>query len=588
MAQLGRLNLCRALLVGGYALVAGGGVLSSGGCSLAADDDEDPRRVPMDSLDCTSDDAAWFVECPADREVGPAELILATVHRMDLEVPDVYLWLEGSETPVQLAGVGALPASMDANEARHAITFALPTFEEGVHRIAFGSATEPRSNWVPFRLRFPELRYSQQEVAALIDEGVVHLADDVQAVWDLPEPTWQAIVDESYDSEQRAIVEGEFELARESARLAAEQFRALSPDDARVLQAAFESSGVLQSIEQVEAGSTHYPERVPLIHDTGLNSAHRVAIQLDAISTGIDLLGLTLDAISVVALLSGVGAPVAAVSTGVRVSVAVIKGLIDTFVPTDLVEVDVQLDTTQYMPNPVRMVPWGTFRPQNGLGGGLRSIGDVIAELLSSILPGGKGRVAEQAVNFLNSVIIRLGFSATYWDDRLDAMRFETLAFKAPIDMNAYNVSLGAALMRTPIIGPKLVEALWFLNSISIRDAVRLQSGVPAAYFEDADIELFNWDLLRVNDVRFPSNDVVDQGAAVFEMNAWALETRSVAIVSLPKLRWVSVVPEALRVQNFLDEDDPNDGQTDHVFYTHTEGERPAVGLAVITPNTPR
>jgi hypothetical protein len=534
--------------------------------------------------------APWLVECPEVLEIAPAELVAVTVLRMDLFAPDVFMWVEGHDEPYPLAGIAELPADPSDPMAapRHTITFALPTLEEGLYRVSFGSEMAIRSNAVELSLVHPERRYTQEEAAALIERGIGLMADDLEAFFNSPEPEWQQMLDELYEPDMRATIAAEFEIARELGRTLRADYMALSEDEERLLQAALEGSGFLESLDRIEAGGAHFPDRVPLLRDFGLVTAHRVAMQLDAYSTGVDLLGIALDVVSVAALLTGVGAPAAAVSVGVRVSVAFIKGIVDTFVPTDLAELELHADHDQEAFFGGTMIPWGTFQTQNTAGGATRAVGDIIAELLSSVIPVERGQIVEAGVNFLNSVLVRLGFAATYLSDRLDDSRLVSVTFKAPVDMEAYNLSVGAALMRTPIIGPKLADVLWFLNAISVRDSVRLSGGVPAAWFEDAFVHQVFWSNVGIRDVRFPGAETVERGAAIIELNAFAFETRPAWFGTAPRLRWVSLVPDAINVQSVVDPDDPNDRRdlNDNIFYTHTSGTRPIFGLAPITRST--
>ncbi|MBI5501723.1 MAG: hypothetical protein HY907_15875 [Deltaproteobacteria bacterium] len=452
-------------------LVAAAVVLLPVGCGPGGDVGSGDGTGGDEGLDggtgcLESDDMPWILHCPTWGSLAPLAVIDLRVDGIAAGTTEIVLWMGEGDDVYSPVSVVPDPGGV---EGRYIVTAVLPALNPGIYRVALGSTTERTSNTIELPVEVPTPRLSQTEAADLLGRGLSLLVSDTRALFlENESPEWQSLLAETYSPEKLAELAAFLSDLERAAALAREDYLALSPGDEAVVQAALESAGLLEAFVGMQRTAPGWPTRSLDIIPSPLQLA---LIGLDVESFFIDLAGTTLDLATVIAAVVPGGQPAAAVGVCSKVVVAGVKFVIDTFVPTDLMGIQVHNQPLMFDGEVTTWTFWGDFQPQNTAGGALRSLDDFVVEAVSEVYPvplrvGRIGALRTYLLDLVRSLSIRLGFSTTRYLPGADVV---ITGLFTPITLDVY----GTPLLELARWIPGMDSLTGFVKIANLFDALR-------------------------------------------------------------------------------------------------------------------
>jgi hypothetical protein len=523
-------------------------VCGGGSENAEANNDQQNQSNAQDTED-------WYLE-PVEGPVTPGEMLDLHVERIDVDVEtDLVLWVDETDPRRFLDGSRDDGGTWTLHQR-------MPAWRDRTYELAVGTADEVRSNTVEVDVVVPEPAYSREEAATILSDGVAAITGNLGLVLENPDPQWQSFMSGFYtETDRRQLVEWA-ELAAGMSGDVRERYMELPDEDERAMQAVMSNAGLF------EAFQTFAQERPGWYSPSALNfeqvirrPVHRGLYQLDWLSASIEALGATMD---VVTLISLIGGPTAAsVPWIANVAINVLKFVIESFLPTDLVEVTphVQL-SPMFHGETAAWVYWGTFEPQDTAAGALKSVDGILIAALQSALPGPKSspinprNITSRRIEYLETlvrdVMIKAGFKTTQLTLE-DGLKYQRI--KAALDMHIYSLTFAELTATMPVVG-QLIAPISELIDFDVFDSVRVLD-----YREDwaGDVQIayeFEHDRLAFTSIDYPTGE--DQAHVTPTAFFYHLENTSLWFTTAPTIILDSYTHGEKVVLEQPDPEDPN------------------------------
>lgn len=407
------------------------------------------------------DTAAWFAVPPADRTLEPAELLDVRVERVDVPASVLCLWVGDTAVRViQASQIAGADTPEDFSDDVHQVRMLLPVWSPGTYTLAFGNETEIRSNTFDIDVVVPERAMPREAVADLMASALGHVVTDTRAIFESPDPEWQDMLSDAYTPEDRARIAEWFDALGRAAAQTRADYMAVPEEDERTLQAVLHNSGTIEWLQAIQRGSSDWPSRAITLTEAIHRPIHRGLFQLDLTSFALHLGSVALDVVGLITAVTG-AAPLATVSFGAKIVALGVKYVIDTFIPTDLMEMEENDQLQMFAGEGDKWLYWGEFTTQNTAAGGLRSFSDIVVAGIAEALP----EPAEGLVPFLQTLLrdmlTHLGFS---FANDIEGGAFNASTIKTILDMRVYSLTLADMLQFTPFIGGGVSWALSWVD----------------------------------------------------------------------------------------------------------------------------
>jgi hypothetical protein len=344
--------------------------------------------------------------------------------------------------------------------------------------------------------------------------------------------------------------------------LMAEQYLALSPDDAAVFQAVLHNVGLVEAYAELLAPVQARRPEVITIYDRLTHPAARALFYLDLTSSALGSLG---DVVMVVNILSMLGPGTQAwapIGMTAKIAIAVIRVVLDSIVPTDLVALEGQTQPWLYSNEGAQWLYWGTFEPQNGLGGTVQSIIEQAASIalptklkVDAEVKAMLGEVGEKVFkDVMTRIATRFPSLVARWTLTFDSARLDRV--KLIVNMQAYDLTIGDLAQLVPLFGASLASIRWLID-FEVVSPYSLEA--VDSWAEDAAIEIeYSTDTFGIDGIAWP------QGAKEtnFQVKAtgYAWRNQNVILLSVPWPQWQELaVPVRVMKQP--------EGQNMHIAY---------------------
>ena len=485
-----------------------------GGCldTSSGDDAEGPKIIAGD----------WPMERPSSSRFEPGKRLSVLVQNVDIPLTDIVLYVNDVallSPRVRVVEEGDDPDS-NVDDVIELSTF-LPLAQAREYLIGFGSENARRTGQLPITIFVPNRRMPRAEAALRLEAGVAALTETVGAVWLDEDPAYRQFLQQTAGSDGIAAL-GDLTTAGKSiAALAREQYDALSDEDERALQALLFNTELTRFFREIEQpvsakvigdlGTTQQP--LLTLADRLKHPVHRVFYTLDFMAMGLHVAGDALDVINLAAALTGGGG--LTVSAPVTVAFGLMKFAIDSFIPTDLFELEAHDQKRLYDNRRAKWVYWGTFRPQSGLSNiagatleaGLSALlqgliekgalGDRVALLWKQLNKTSKAPeqlLKEISDNLLN-MLQKIGSVAAGKgiDNALQKLAGSTDALheaKLQVNMAAYTLTAGDLMSLIPVFGLALKSTTWIID-FEISEPIEADASSAPDFMKDVTAGLY-------------------------------------------------------------------------------------------------
>ena len=363
------------------------------------------------------------------------------------------------------------------------ITAMVPVFESGSVPVRVIDAAGWESDPMSFEvLALPEPRMNAEQLQQTV-------ADVGEGIGNVLAPLTEAGV--IYSDADAALLNEEMGKLNAAWGVLGERIAALPPEEAALLANLLDNSGTLEILEglgKVDLSASK------VVADFRF-AEHHMLFRVDMISF---LLGNTtalLDAVTVisaVAAVTGVGTVVAGLSTTASITCALIQITINSFVPTDLQRLEVEIDPPQVPVGGRSDVAFfGVFRPESGeaesalLG---LTLNEAIKELTEKYTRfGGLAEHVQAIGEYVLGIFVQVGMKGT---ESVVPNSLSNLASerRVPLDMSLYHIDL---LELIPRLVPRLgLDPISFLLDklpfrLTIFDPVKVEDDELAKYHNE-------------------------------------------------------------------------------------------------------
>ena len=363
------------------------------------------------------------------------------------------------------------------------ITAMVPVFESGSVPVRVIDAAGWESDPMSFEvLALPEPRMNAEQLQQTV-------ADVGEGIGNVLAPLTEA--DVIYSDADAALLNEEMVKLNAAWGVLGERIAALPPEDAALLVNLLDNSGALEILEglgKVDLSASK------VVADFRF-AEHHMLFRVDMISF---LLGNTtalLDAVTVisaVAAVTGVGTAVAGLSTTASITCALIQITINSFVPTDLQRLEVEIDPPQVPVGGRSDVAFfGVFRPESGEAESALlelTLNEAIKELTEKYTRfGGLAEHVQAIGEYVLGIFVQVGMKGT---ESVVPNSLSNLASerRVPLDMSLYHIDL---LELIPRLVPRLgLDPISFLLDklpfrLTIFDPVKVEDDELAKYHNE-------------------------------------------------------------------------------------------------------
>jgi hypothetical protein len=540
---------------------------------------------------CAPDDRPWFLHCPEAQTVQPGQMIELEVDRVDLPTSELFLWIGEEELIIPIFTI--VPSDPQNEEGRYTLTTPVPALDEGILRVAVGTADGQSSNVVELLVKHPAPRYTQVEAAEVLHEGLDGLIRQTRLLVGDDSEEWQQFLTETYraeDLEHVATLMSELEVVSDMVQ---DSYLALSPEQERIAQSYLSGSGLLDGFEALAL--------TPDVTTTSLGTrnydwvkgaaVHRVLFQLDVTSFAIHSFGIAVDVVTLIAAFLPGTQPIAALGVGTKVAIAAIKYIIDTFLPTDLMALEVHGQPFVFHEEPTVWVYWGTFAPQNGAVGALRSLDSIVVEGVIAALPStGKGIIPKEKVkDFVKEFLIK-AIASIVAERGSSVLGSEydvpVYTIKTPIDINIYGNQLLTLLHATPGIQSAVKKIQWVLYWLDVLWGVNIQTASPT-WAGEPTLTSFMMSL-TVGGIPYPSPAATEQAVVGIQASGFRFTSKERYVSTLPSYETVEPSVFATTVQQGPDPANANQLSSDERYVILKVPTTGGLPFPWVTPETPR
>lgn len=439
----------------------------------------------------------WTIEIDGSDTFAPGEWMRLRIgHIRPSE--ERYLWVGAEGTPIlplTFSEPETPPEDPDADEPTAWVAaLPAPILPEGRHRIGVGDSETLRSELVEIEIVHPTPRLEHEEAAAVLHRGLSALVSDMHALGAGDgDPDLARALQEQSPDDMDARWDALAGALQTLADGVAEDWMAIPEADRAAVQSAFDRSGVLPFFEALSAeGPRPDPTwmRIPLVERLRAYSArpaHAALFCADLISYVLKIASTITETVEVATALSGVGLPAAGAALGINLIIATAKMAIDTFLPTDLMEISVHGQDFLFDDAGEPFLFYGRFSPQNSGGAVLRSFEDFVLLLLAEALPGPRTAVRLTAVRervqaIASFVLMRVPGTIV---EQLFQGEPRARSVTVPLAMRLYQVTFGDLVSTFPPMSA--FSGVFYLFDFDLVTSLAIADGHPD-FADDAEL----------------------------------------------------------------------------------------------------
>ena len=472
--------------------------------------------------------------CPAIGELIPGEWTLVQPRfvvqpgtRLELELtrvdatPDeIVLWRDDGEWlppfAVWVEEEGGELASLADDTV--IVEVLVPYLQTGPRTLELGTREGPLTGAARIEVILPTEVPDQAQVAAILRDGMVGWSNVLGDILESDDPALQEFLDATYSPQEVAELTQLVAVIRDVGRIVHEDYTALSPEDHQIAATLLKNAGVLDQFATAAYGQGIGGAGVVLFGDTILHPVHRMLIETDYAAMIANVADGALNAVQVISIVSGAGAPVGAIAAGLDMGLTLLRVIIDGVIPTDLAGLEVVEQSAIYEDEGANTTIWGTFETEKPSAEGTVE-GIVLLVAKAGILESGSGK-GEAVADLIAQVIERiLPDLAEALDIQLSDSRRR---LKTPINVYPYKLTLGDFATLVPMIGETIRLLTLFVDIVFVDAVDFAEASLIPSWAEGMDVLYgYDGDLLSVGDVPdFP--DGVTEFPVRFEVSAYA------------------------------------------------------------------
>jgi hypothetical protein len=446
----------------------------------------------------------WLIDAPEGDQLVPGQWLNIGVDDVDIDPTQLRLWVDDVPfVPIRLV-------TRDLPEGQAILRMPLPVLEARAVRLAVGTETEIKTAKVEYDVVIPTPRLSREEAASAMSRGFRGMVLETRRAFE-EDPDVARVFEEKLGAANVAGILDVMDQLGPVADQVGAYYAALPADLEPGYQAFLDNSGLLPFLEGVAS-----LQMIPLVarpdvvtlEDRLTHKTARVLYYLDATSATLAALSDVVALLNIAALLGPGTQALAPVGVTGKIVIAVLRAIIDSWIPTDLVKLDGQVQPILFQGESSEWVYWGNFEPQNGFIGGQLTVWEQITSIVISegLLPKQFGTPLEAVVRDLMTRVIRLFPNLPARMAELNSGFHDShiAEWKIMVNMQAYDLTLGDLSSMVPMFGILLRE-ISFLIDFELLSPFDVTAADPS-WAEDAEFSMdYAQDSATVSDVDFPA-----------------------------------------------------------------------------------
>ena len=518
-----------------------------------------------DSLTGGDDDGSfdWLIDAPEGDQLAPGTWLSVGVDGVDVDPTELRLWIDD----VPFVPIRLVTRDLPAGQAF--LRMPLPVLEARPVRIAVGTETEIKTVEVEYQVVIPTPRLSQDEAAAALASGLRGVVAETRRPFE-EDPAVAKVLDEKLGA---ANVDGVLALFDDLGLVAdqvAADYAALPADQEPAYQAFLDNSGLLPFFEDTASLSmiplAARPEVID-IRDRLTHPTARALFYLDATSASLAAISDVVTLVNIASLLGPGTQAFAPIGIGAKIIIAVVRGVIDAWVPTDLVALDGQVQPVMFQDEGSEWVYWGRFEPQNGFLGGQLTVFEQVSSIVISegLVPKTLGTPLEAVIRDIMTRIIRIipnyparmaELHSGFHDQRL-------FPIKLMVNMQAYDLTVGDLSVLVPMFG-YVARNLSYLVDFEVISPFEVTAAEPS-WAEDAEFFMdYASDAAEVEDIDFPAG-ADPRATLTIEASGYRFKNHYLLLANPPWPEFISTT-DTTQVRRAPNPLDPNDVLSDEAF----------------------
>jgi hypothetical protein len=521
---------------------------------------------------------------------GPGTWLAFPVDGVTGPLEEVYLWVIEEDYGVPFhAHRRALPPrpdveveeDLDAGRPRdggpltdggvlrsYVFTSPLPIVRAGVFHLAVGNSEGPLTRPVEVEVVVSEVPIARQEAADALALGLTGIGEDISTLLHDDDPEWQAMLGE----EGVTATVGDFDAATSDvaalAAISRDQYMALPTDIEPGVRELLWRSGMLESLATRASGITTLRFGGQLESAVVRSPFQALLFTLDTLSALLSTLALVADVVTVVLAVVTLpaGGEGALVGMAAKVVCAFFRAVVDTFLPTDPVEIfEIQSSGVVFETEGSMVAPWARWAPQNlRVGSVFRSLLEVVTIVVSEAIPG-PGQPGARAALRRFAEFILTSVPGLAIDGVLAGMP-PHIELALPLDMGFYNITLSQIVVLNPVFLPlaPAIHLIYDPELVSPYDVVARTSGARATANYDTRS-------VGVTDIVYATAAPSEQVGAIVRVRAFGFGTDGASvggaqIIQFPFPYTIDASTRFMRVQQAPDPANPSQRISDEDF----------------------